>query len=168
MYYDVVLMKKSADAEVLGKKLGFGKIVFLDESKNLRIVDGKDEMINRKAVEDGKTQILLNPQQGQGRDKMHYRTSGLNQVLCALAHENNVAVAFTLDKVQDPVQMGKVMQNVMLCRKYKMRMLFFSHAKALYEMRSASDMMSFCRMLGMTPGEAQQALTGLGILERKL
>ncbi len=166
MYCDLVLIERTPAVEELGKKLGFGKIVCLDDVKRIHIVDGTNEMINRKAVEDKKTQILLNPHQVQGKDRLQQRTSGLNQVLCSLAHENNVAIGMSLDSVQESEAMGRVMQNIMLCRKYNVRMLFFTRARSLYEMRSASDLMSFCKVVGMTPGEAKVALTGLSQFEK--
>ncbi len=162
MIVDVVAMKRSAEAEALGKKLGFQKILFSEDLQSITCVEGKNEIVNRRAVEDKKTQILLNPHQGQTADALHFRRSGVNHIVCALAYKNNVTFAFTLDHVQSPQEMGRVMQNIKLCRKYKVGMLFYSNAKTIDDMRGAQDMMALCRVLGMMPGEAKTALSGFG------
>ena len=51
--------------------------------------------------------------------------------------------------------MGRIMQNIRLCRKYNVSMVFASFAEAKWEMRSAKDLMSFAVLLGMTPKEAK-------------
>ncbi len=163
MFYDLVAMKRSVEAEAMGKRLGFQRVLFLEDMQAVMVVDGKNEMVNRRAVEDGKTNLLLNPHQGQTADALHFRRSGVNHIVCALAHENNVAFVFTLDHVLTSLEMGRVMQNIRLCRKYKVKMFMFSNAKTIYEMRGVQDMMAFCRILGMTPGEAKVALSGFGV-----
>ena len=50
------------------------------------------------------------------------------------------------------------MQNVRLCRKYKVRMVLASFAHDPWEMRSAYDLLAFGQVLGMTPKEATVAL----------
>lgn len=165
--YDLVRMPRSAEAEAFAKRLGFERVFFLDDLKKVRIVEGISDSVNREVVEKKRAQILLNPHQERTKDALHFRNSGLNHVLCTFAHANNVAIAFSLDQVQTPEQMGRVMQNIMLCRKYKVQMLFFTNAKTLYEMRGAQDLLALCRVLGMTPGEAKDALTGLGSVAEK-
>ena len=47
-----------------------------------------------------------------------------------------------------------MMQNVILCRKYKVKMLIFD----LTNERSKEELRSFGLVLGMTPGEAKEAV----------
>mgnify|MGYP001578923586 CR=1 FL=1 len=88
----------------------------------------------------------------------------MNQVLLQLAHKNDTAIGFALQPLlavkgeQRAMLMGRMMQNVRLCRKYKVRMVLCSFAEDLFDLRSASDLQSFGRVLGMTPGEAKEAL----------
>ena len=50
------------------------------------------------------------------------------------------------------------MQNIRLCRKYKVKMVLASFATDKFEMRDARDLISFGVCLGMNPGEAKKAL----------
>ncbi len=148
------------DFNYKGDTLGFSKIY---NFKDFNIVIGGDDKKNRKAVEDKNVDILLSPEKTRNKDFMHYRDSGLNQVLCKLANKNDVAIGFNFNDVLNSIDrksiLGKVMQNVRLCRKYKVKMVMISGAKNEYEMRAPLDLMSFSMCIGMTPGEAKQAMS---------
>lgn len=175
---DIVLINKDKEGILeFSKNLGFYDIYFLEEKdiyqsvnkikkENLVIFDGDDES-NRKALESGKINILLNPG-FESKDTLKNINSGLNQVLCKIANKKNVAIAFSLDKIKEQKVIKKIIQNIKLCRKYKVKILLFTFAKNKYEMRHANDLISFCKILGMTPGESKFALNGLkDILKRK-
>jgi len=127
-----------------------------------KVVLGGNDSINRKAVENKNVDILLSPEKGRNKDFMHSRDSGLNQVLCKLAKRNDVAVGFNFRDVliskNRGIILGKMMQNVRLCRKYNVRMVVISGASDEYELKSARDLISFALVLNMTPGEAKTAL----------
>lgn len=159
MYCDVVLMEKNAEAEKFGRELGFGKIFFNAELKGLGIVFSENYNADRGLVEKGKLKILVNSHTNNLRDSLHFRSSGLNHVLCRLCHENNIAVGFSLDTALDAKLLGRVKQNIKLCRKYKVRMRFFSFAKNKFEMRGREDMLGFLRSIGMTGKEAKDAIS---------
>lgn len=159
MFCDIVLMKRTKELETFGKELGFDKILFENDLKKLKIVYGGDEKVNRKAVENKNNDMLMNPHLVKGKDKLHYRKSGLNHVLCKLANENNVAIGFSLDKMYDPVDLGRVKQNIKLCRKYKVKIVVVSFAKNKYQMRALNDLMAFCRVIGMDSKQAKEAFS---------
>ena len=125
--------------------------------KDFKIVIGGDDNKNRKAVENKNIDILLSPEKTRKQDFMHYRDSGLNQVLCKLAYKNKVAIGFNFDDVLDSRDrasvLGKMMQNVKLCRKYNARMVIVSDKD-----RSKQELVSFSICMGMTPGEAGKAM----------
>ncbi|MDP4012986.1 MAG: RNase P subunit p30 family protein [Candidatus Nanoarchaeia archaeon] len=140
--------------------LGFKEIIYF---KDLKIVIGGSENLNRKAVEDKSVDILMRPETESEKDKVHYRVSGLNQVLCKLANKNKVAIGFSFSdllnsKYKDKV-IGRMMQNVRLCRKYNVKMVICSFAKEKFEMRAAKDLISFGLTIGMTGKEANDALS---------
>jgi len=143
------------------KSLGFRAFL---EAKQLRVHVGGNEDSYQKVLQQGHLDILMNPELTMKKDHLHWRASGLNQVLLALAQKRDVAIGFGLrpllqvDDAQRAVLLGRMMQNVRLCRKYKVRMVLCSFAKDLFGLRSASDVQSFGRVLGMTGAEAQQAL----------
>ncbi len=155
---DIVCFKDKKLKE-FGKKLGFSDVYSLNDFK---IIRGGDEKSNRKAVENKDIDILLHPEKNDKKDFMKSRNSGLNQVLCKIAKKNDVAIGFSFNEIlkssRRSLLIGRMRQNIKLCRKYKVRMVFASFAKSLYEMRGAKDLFSLAQVLGMSPGEAKKAL----------
>lgn len=86
---------------------------------------------------------------------LHYRVSGLNHVLANIASEKNVIVAFNFGNVlstqgwQRSEVISRMLQNILLCQKYKAKMLIASFAKFPWQMSSPHDLQSFFRVLGM-------------------
>jgi len=123
------------------------------------IVQGGDDGVNREVVSSQHVDILLDPHLGKRHDAMHQRDSGLNHVLCALAKEHHVAIGFSFVAVlhaQNRAKLlGRMMQNIKLCRKYKVRIVIGSFAKEQSDARNVKDMQSFFRVLGMTGKEVQ-------------
>ena len=142
-----------------GTDLDFHKVLNV---KMFNIVEGISEEKNRKTVENKQIDILLAPERVGRKDRLNQRDSGLNDVLCKLAKENDVAIGFSfsdlLNSKYRAVVLGRMMQNVRLCRKYKVRMVLASFAHDPWEMRSAYDLLAFGQVLGMTPKEATVAL----------
>lgn len=129
------------------------------KSMELIVVQGGDDALNRAAVSCRYVDILLDPHLGNRKDFMHQRNSGLNHVLCALAKENNVAIGFSFSAIlraqHRDKMLGRIMQNILLCRKYKLPMVIGSFAKNSWELRNEKDLQAFFRVLGMTGKEVQ-------------
>jgi hypothetical protein len=100
----------------------------------------------------------------EDKDHTHYRRSGLNQVLCKLATQKNVAIGFSLhtllsvDGRKRAMIMGRIMQNIIFLRKYKTNVKIASFATNPYEMRAPSEIVALFVSLGMRPEEAKKAL----------
>jgi len=98
------------------------------------------------------------------KDSLHYRRSGLNQVLCRIAARNNVAVCFSLASIlhakgfDRAVLLGRMRQNIMLCRKFNVSMRIASFAKDPLRMRGPAELISFFHVLGMTQQECKLAM----------
>jgi len=122
------------------------------------IVIGGDELINRKALENRHIQMLLNAEPEE-EDFMHFRNSGLNQVLAKLAKKNNIAIGFSFNKIlklnnEDKIDLlGKVMQNIMLCNKYKVKMVIVNFINNELDERNVNDIRDLGLTLGMRPGK---------------
>ncbi len=116
------------------------------------VITGGSEKVNRSAVSTKNVDILLDPHLGQRKDKMHQRDSGLNQVLLKLAKQNNVAIGFSFKNVLNSKNLekdlGRIIQNIILCRKYKVKMVIQE-----FENRNRVDVNSLFKVLGMTAGE---------------
>ncbi len=159
MFSDFVLADKDYEFEEFAKKLGFSKLFFKDEFIKLGLVEYNDYENARKLVENKKIRVLLNPHFNFYKDSLHYRSGGLDHIICGLAHKNNIAIGISLNSLENPLLIGRVKQNIKLCRKYKVKILFFTFAKNKYELRSAYDLISFLKVLGMTGKEAKDALS---------
>ncbi|MEK6857804.1 MAG: RNase P subunit p30 family protein [Nanoarchaeota archaeon] len=122
------------------------------------------EDINRHSIEKMKPDIMFGFEESERTDTMHQRYSGLNNVLCELVFRNKVRVVFSFNSIlnssgaQRAVIFGRMMQNISLCRKYKVKTLVGSFAKQTSEMRSAKDLQSLFITLGMHPKEAKEAM----------
>lgn len=127
----------------------------IQKSEGLVVIQGGDEKINRLAVENRKVDVLLSPEKNDKKDFMFFRNSGLNQVLCKLAKKNNVSIGFNFSDVLNSNGkgrskiLGRMAQNVRLCRKYNVAMRFSSFAKDKYELRNDAILDSFTRILGV-------------------
>jgi len=134
----------------------------LSQEKGLRVVLGSRN--NRTAIESKKIDVLLSPERGIKKDSFHHRNSGLDHAICTLAKKNNITIGFNFNDVLTSQgvlraeKLGRMMQNVRLCRKHKIRMLIGSFAQNKWQMRSRNDLISFGIVLGMHPEEAQKSL----------
>ena len=128
---------------------------------SMNIVKGYSERTNRAAVSNKKVDILLSPEKNIKKDFMHSRNSGLNQVMCKLAKKNNVAIGFNFQDVLNSKGknrndiLGRMMLNVKLCRKYKVKMYIVNITKKWYEKRSEKELKEFGLFLGMQPGKVK-------------
>ncbi len=94
------------------------------------IFSGNDEL-NRKILEKEKIGILLLNQKTR-KDFQKQRDSGFNHVLAKLAKKNKVRIGINLDEIIDSNLsekskiISRVIQNVELCKKNELEMVFFS------------------------------------------
>jgi len=120
------------------------------------VIKGGSDKVNRMAVSSKKVDILLDSHLGYRKDKMHQRDSGLNQVLCKLAKENNVAIGFSFSSILNSKNyrdLGRIIQSIKLCRKYKVKVVVGNFAKNKTEVRELKDVYSMFKVLGMTGKE---------------
>jgi hypothetical protein len=158
MFCDFVLSNKDAGIKSFAKRLGFSNIIFQEDFKSVGLAISKDYTTDRNLVESKKIKILVNLHVNNFNDSLHFRVSGLDHILCKLCAKNNVSIGFSLDTLVNPVLIGRVKQNIKLCRKYNVKMLFFSFAKSKYELCGVNDLISLLKILGMNGKEAKTAL----------
>jgi len=117
----------------------------------------------REALERGATYAYGFEEQ-EPKDHTHYRRSGLNQVLCKIATKKNVRITFSFASILGATRekraliLGRIMQNIRLCQKYKTPMKIASFATEPYQMRSPHDLAAFFSQLGMQPDVVKKAL----------
>ena len=155
--------------EAMAKRLGITlwylgeQVAFAPKRAKLTIADGQDPQL-RVLIERGVANAVIGLELLEARDSMHARKAGLNQVLAAILAKKRCTVFFDQRAVRTATRerraqiLGRMRQNVVLCRKYKVRMAVVTLARSPYQLRSPHDLRAFCLLLGMLPGEANQVM----------
>ena len=124
----------------------------IQKSKFL-VVKSSDK--DRFFIESNKIKLIYGFEELQKKDYLHQRASGLNHILCEIARKNDVAVGFSYSSLFNKnsqltsLLMGRMTQNIALCKKYKVRTVIGSFSSNPFEMRAPHDIKSFFTMLGM-------------------
>jgi len=152
-------------------KLSIGLIA---DSKNIskakklaKIVIYKSTGNDRHILEKSNVNLIFELETVAKKDFIHQRASGLNQVLCKLATKNKIMIGFSFSSILNTDGMtksqilGRLMQNIRLCRKYKVRTAIASFAEKPYDLRSCYDLKSVFISLGMHPKEAKDSLENI-------
>ncbi|MFH1327031.1 MAG: RNase P subunit p30 family protein [archaeon] len=111
------------------------------ESKAQIIFSSDDDELNRKILEKEKINILLLNQKNR-KDFSKQRNSGLNQVMAKIAKKNNIAIGINLDEILNskPKEksdiLGRIRQNIKLCNKSKLEMIFIGRKKSPYDLKA--------------------------------
>jgi len=154
-FLDEALVIKAKDKPELRKEVSrnYGKFKIL-------AVQGSNDEVNRAAVEDKKVDILLNPEIERTYDFSDWRNSGLNDVLCKLASQNDVAIGIDVsilpeERFARAERIGRIMQNIRLCRKFKTKIFIFSGKNELNE----HDLRSIALTLGASTQQADESLS---------
>ncbi len=119
---------------------------------------------NRHVFEKGRPSVIFELEKTAKKDSMHSRNSGLNHILCGIANKKRILVGFSFSSVLDSEDMlrtqiiGRMMQNIRLCRKYNVKKVIASFADDPYKMRAFHDLKSVFISFGMHPKEAKDSL----------
>ena len=127
----------------------------LNNAKGIIIVEGGDEHINRFVLEDARINILLNPENNPGMDFMHARNSGLNHILCSIAAKNNKTIGINFNSLLEMsernriISLGRISQNIRLCRKYNVNFVIVNIISKWQDERSTKDLKTLGTVLGL-------------------
>ncbi|MBW3003626.1 hypothetical protein KY337_03620 [Candidatus Woesearchaeota archaeon] len=125
---------------------------------NLVLVKSSDN--NRAVFEHSKPDIVFSLEDSKRGDFIYYRNSGLNQVFCKLAKRNEIIVGLSFDLILNsrnrPRLLGRIMQNIRLCKKYKVKAVLASFATKPGYMRNQKDLESLGKVLGMDTKQAKE------------
>lgn len=111
---------------------------------------------DRFFIESKKIKLIYGFEETKKRDYLHQRASGLNHVVCELAKKNDVVIGFSYSLLLNENEshasllMGRMMQNIKLCQKYKVKTIIGSFSDKPYHLRAPHDLMSLFSMLGMS------------------
>ena len=96
--------------------------------------------------------FIINAELSDRKDSVHYRRSALNQVHAKLCRENDIALVFSFGNLlagKRAITLGRMMQNAMLARKYKLKTAAFSLARDPWQMRSRTVLDALMKVLGL-------------------
>jgi len=125
------------------------KLIKENQDKKIIFFSDDDEL-NRKILEKENIEILLLNQK-ERKDFQKQRNSGLNHVLAKLAKKKDIAIGINLDEIINSEEkekariLARVMQNIKICSKDKVKMKFISQG----EKRNIFDLKSLGLVLGM-------------------
>ena len=131
-------------------------------STHCKFLAAKSSDNDRALIEGKKIRLIYGFEESARRDYMHQRASGLNHVLCELCSRNNVAVGISYgmllnaDSESCCVLMGRIMQNIRLCQKYKVKIVVGSFSGNPFDLRSPHDLRSLLANLGMQQRQARE------------
>ena len=137
-------------------RIGIG---FIANPKNISNALGHSKLIVAKSsdkdrifIESRKIKLIYGFEELQKKDYLHQRASGLNHIECRLAKKNNVSIGFSYSSLlskNNSLLIGRMIQNISLCQKYKVKTIIGSFSSKPYEMRAPHDIISLFTMFGM-------------------
>ena len=134
------------------------KIDKLAKERKKAVVLGQAIEFNRKILENKKVSMLILNHK-EKNDKLKQRDSGLNQVLCKIAKENEIEFAIDFSEILSSQNkeraeiLGRWMQNIMLINKYKNKVKLINK-----QGRDDYDLRSLLVALGMRNDVANKAV----------
>mgnify|MGYP001325267752 CR=1 FL=1 len=169
---------------VMAEKLGYDRLLFvyrgksgvkvsggvkvsvgrLSDKRGDGIIVSKVEDDGRRVLEQVKPAFAYGFEWGRVADKHHYRSSGLNQVLCKIALKNETKIVIPVREIlllkgRERAQvLGRIMQNVRICKKYKVVVKLASFAHSPYQMKGVKELASFGTILGMDSGMVKKGM----------
>lgn len=152
---DISSFQKATKLKVLSATLQLSKA-------DLRLARGGEDV--RDILEKTNVDMVFELEDHREKDFMRQRSSGMNHVTASIAHDKGKAVAFSLHPLlinsgRQRVQvLGRMMQNVQLCRKYKVEMCLASFARSPWQMRAEGELKAVGSIIGMLPAEAKKAV----------
>ena len=162
--FEVFSLDKSLIINTESRPELMSKISSLHSKKLPIIVLGSTDEINRAALEDKRVDMLLSPEEKKKKDFMHFRNSGLNHILCRFASQNNIKIGISFSSLvrnsgkELSLRLGRIMQNIMICRKYRTKIVIASFAESQEQLASPYELKSLGFSLGMTPSQANESL----------
>ncbi|MDP7141346.1 MAG: RNase P subunit p30 family protein [Candidatus Woesearchaeota archaeon] len=155
LVYKLKSFKNSYDSKI---KLTFGVLAEPNEVRKAKklseFVFVKSSDKDRAVMENNKNLFLFGLEKAARHDFIHHR-AGLNQVLCKIAYKNKIKICIPFSDVlnSEDVEraniLGRMLQNIRICRKYKVEVFVGSFASEPFDMRTVHDLTAFGKVLGM-------------------
>lgn len=136
------ILADSGNINKIGSKFSNTKVFVAVKSSNN----------DREVIEKSKADMIFCFEDSVKKDFIHQRASGLNHILCKLANKNNLIIGLSLISILNSknkhVILGRMIQNIKICKKFKVRTIIASFAENPFDMRSIHDLKSLFAGLG--------------------
>ena len=166
-----MLLRKTPELFQLCQDLGFTETLFLDdvavlEENNLEkfrkkallekqkgkfvIAKPRNEDMLRFILEKTAVDMVYGLEMIHPSDSVHYVRGSLDQVLCQIAAAKGKMIGFSFSSLlhsSDGKLLGRMKQNMKLCKKYKVKMILSNFSVSPEELRSKKDLAAFQRVL---------------------
>jgi len=150
---DFVLIKGGSKKEVLKKIKDTKKTINGKKKKLLIIYEADSEEMLRFVLEKTPIDIVKGMEAINPKDSVHFLRGGIDQVTCKIAQEEGKVLAFSFCDILNAKGeirvrlLRRMMFNLKLCRKYKVKVLLTSFASSKEEMRPQKDLEAFLEIL---------------------
>ncbi len=127
------------------------------ENKKPIIVKAQNNEFNRKILEYGNFNILLDSHLSKQKENLKHLDSGINHVSAKIATKNKIAIGINIDEIKklekkEKAQvLAKIRQNIKLCRKAKTRIKLLNY-------KDQRNAFSFLISLGASTQQAKEAI----------
>ena len=174
MKTNIMLTSFSTELELLSKKIGFVKTLFVDKDfvvinliskkkvlsqiqlakqKGMKtIAKPTTEDMLRFLLEKTQIDIVFGLESIHPKEHYHYLRGGLDQILAKIAHDKEKIIGFSFEEVlisKKPSQiLGRMMHNIKMCKKFKVQTIFSTFATSNERFRSVNDLASLWEILG--------------------
>ena len=134
------------------------KRMIKDSKEKPILLIAKNDAFNRKMIEYGKFDFIVDIENGKRKDNLRQIDSGLNHYLAKEAAKNKISLAIDMESVrgfnkrESGEVVEKIMQNIRLCRKAgtKIRLL---------NAKDKKDAFSWLISLGASTKQAKEAIS---------
>jgi RNase P/RNase MRP subunit p30 len=115
------------------------------------VADSNDEQTIRFIMEQKWINAFTNISTSTGRDHTHYRRSNFNQVLAKIAKETGKTYIIDFSHILEitgkkrALLLGRIMQNIRICQKYKVPISIATFATSKDELRNPKDLQALLR-----------------------
>jgi ribonuclease P/MRP protein subunit RPP1 len=137
-------------------------------------VSAQDENIVRLASENPRIDLLFEVASSSGKDSLHYRNSGLNNVIVNIAKKSKQAYGLSFRYLLEHESyarakiLGREIQNIQLSRR-KIPIVIASFSQDIWQIRNPNDLQSIGKLLGLNSPQSRAGTEGVirDILKKK-
>ncbi len=137
----------------------------LDGGADIIVADGRLEKDAREASETWEVDLIADPELNADRDPVNQWSGGLDHIMCSFMNERGIGYCVNADNIldaggRDRVRvLGRITQNIRLCKKYKVKVVFACGTRSKWNVRSPHDLMEIAKLTGLSSSDARKTVS---------